>query len=197
MVELGGKIIYFDPYQIPNGSEKADLVLVSHDHYDHFDDTALRIIKKADTKIYGPQTLKNIKSIGNGLSTNETVQVYSLTIKSVPAYNPSKKFHPKINGFIGFIVSDGKTTIYHAGDTDFIPEMKNIQGIDYAFLPVGDNFTMGFNEAIEALKVIKPKNVIPIHFWEKDLNQFAKLVKDKVPEVNCIILKSGQVHTSL
>lgn len=196
MVELGGKIVYFDPYQIPSGSEKADIVLISHDHFDHFEEGSLKIIKKADTKVFGPQTMKNINSIGKGLSTNDSVQLFSLSIKTVPAYNPSKKFHPKSNGFIGFIVSDGKTTIYHAGDTDLIPEMKNIQGIDYAFLPVGDYFTMGFNEAIEALKIIRPKNMIPIHSEKKDLSQFAKLVKEKIPEVNCIILKSEQVHSS-
>jgi len=189
---LNDKVIYFDPYKIPKDSEKADIVLASHDHYDHLDKQALKSIAKDSTIMVLPKTcsldFKNIKK----LSVGEMIEIEKLNISAVAAYNPNKRFHPKSNQWLGYIVSDKKINIYHAGDTDLIPEMKDLKNIDIALIPVGDTYTMGFNEAADALNTFNPKNAIPMHHWGKNLNEFKKICERKGVQSNIIILKEGE-----
>lgn len=192
---MAGKTIYFDPYEIPESyqKEKADIMLISHNHHDHFDENSAKAIKKADTVVVCPESCKDvISSMGaKALSPGKSMKIGDLDIKAVPAYNPDKKFHPKANNWVGYIVSDGKINLYHAGDTDLIPEMKDFKGIDYALLPVGDTYTMDFKQAIDAANVMKPKFVIPMHSWDKDLNEFEKMMKEKAPDVGILVMKQG------
>ncbi len=185
-----GKVIYTDPYQLKSG-DPADLILISHDHYDHADNNSIKAVFSSKTKVICPKTsaakLKAFNPIG--LAPNESKDLEGIKITAVPAYNPNKQFHPKANNWLGYIIEVGEKRLYHAGDTDMIPEMKTLGAIDVALLPVGDQFTMGFNEAVEACKMIKPKICVPMHDWNKDLMEFSNLVKKGVPSVKVEILK--------
>jgi L-ascorbate metabolism protein UlaG (beta-lactamase superfamily) len=184
------KIIYTDPYEIKTG-DPGDILIISHDHYDHCDKKSIKLVYTSKTKVICPKTcadgLKNFNAIG--LDPNQSTEIEGIKITAVPAYNPNKHFHPKGNKWLGFIIETGGKRIYHAGDTDVIPEMKQLGKIDVALLPVGDNFTMGFSEAVEACGIIKPTICVPMHHWDKDLNQFKKMVNEKVPSVTVEILK--------
>ncbi len=196
---MAGKVIYFDPYQIPkdNPYAKADIIMVSHSHGDHYDANSIRNIKKTDTKVVCPATCEDIieKEDAIGLKVFEFVDVGGIKIQGVPAYNIERnKFHPKINEWLGYIVDDGMNRIYHAGDTEVIPEMSKFKNIDYALLPVGGNqYTMDFAEGIEAAKAIKPKYVIPIHDWGKNLDEFADLMKIEAPDIRVLVLKKNEM----
>ena len=189
-INLSGKIIYFDPYKIPENKEKGDLILISHDHNDHYDAQSVSRIKKNSSIIICPATCTKIieNEKAKGIKPNESIKIDGITIHGVPAYNPNKKFHPQKNQWLGFIVDDGKNRIYHAGDTDLIPEMSQFKNIDYAFLPVGDTYTMDFVEGVKAANKIKPKFVIPMHNWDKDLKEFEILMKKQAPDVGVLVL---------
>jgi L-ascorbate metabolism protein UlaG (beta-lactamase superfamily) len=194
-IHLAGKVITFDPYNVPEDQEKVDIICISHSHGDHYDTKSVQIVKKKDSKVVCPASCEDIiKNEGAiGLKPFESVEIDGITIQGVPAYNPNKRFHPKKNEWLGFIVDDGTTRIYHAGDTDVIPEMKNYKNIDYALLPVGGNqYTMDFVEGIEAAKVIKPKFVIPMHTWDKELREFKTMMKEKAPGIGVIVLNIKQ-----
>lgn len=191
LVTNSGKVFYFDPYQIPDGLEPADVILASHDHYDHADKKSIIKVKQDSTTVICPKTCSKLisKHDAQGLDVNETVEAGGAKITAVPAYNVGKPFHPQGNKWLGYIVEvDGKK-IYHAGDTDLIDEMKSLKDIDVALLPVGDNYTMGFKEGAEACKTINPKICVPMHDWDKDLNEFANIVKSTAPDVTVEILK--------
>jgi L-ascorbate metabolism protein UlaG (beta-lactamase superfamily) len=187
-----GKVIYTDPYQLKGPADLADLILISHDHYDHADANSIKaIFSSSKTKVICPKTcvgkLKAFNPIG--LAPNESKDIEGIKITTVPAYNPNKQFHPKGNNWVGYVIEVAGKRLYHAGDTDVIPEMKTLGAIDVALLPVGDQFTMGFNDAVEACKIIKPKICVPMHDWNHDLNEFSNLVKKGAPSVKVEILK--------
>jgi L-ascorbate metabolism protein UlaG (beta-lactamase superfamily) len=192
-IELNNLLIYTDPFEIPSNAKKADIILVSHDHYDHLEEQSVKNIKDAKTAVICPSSCTKIRTTaGNSLKPWDSVEIKGIKIQAVPAYNPAKRYHPKSNQYLGYIFTDGKTTIYHAGDTDIIPEMSKISNIDYALIPVGDTYTMNFAEAIECLKIIKPKNVIPMHSKDKDLNKFRTMCMEKVPNIKCLVMTKGQ-----
>jgi L-ascorbate metabolism protein UlaG (beta-lactamase superfamily) len=195
MVELSGKVIYFDPYQISADEQKADIILVSHDHYDHFEEKSALKVTKDNTNLFCPGSCSKAAKKFNSkkLKPGEKATFEGINIRAVPAYNPNKRFHPKSNEWLGFIVDDGKKTIYHAGDTGFIPEMGEFMGIDYALIPVGGTYTMNFEEAIEAAKAMQPKNVIPMHNWDKNLDEFEELLKKEMPGIGVVKLKAGEI----
>jgi len=172
-IKAVNKIIYIDPYNITE-DEKADFILVTHEHFDHFDPKSIKAISDDKTIVIGPPTERKIK-IG------ETLTFDNIKIEAVEAYNVEKSFHPRGLG-VGYLIEIDKKTIYHAGDTDFIPEMKNLAGkIDVALLPIGGTYTMDIKDAVEAVKTIKPKYVIPMHYGTlketmADPEEFKKLV---------------------
>ena len=192
IVKGEGKVIYFDPYLLPSSPEKADLILITHDHYDHCDHGKVEQIKKPDTVIITTSASArklsgNIKTVKEGDSITEK----EISIKVVPAYNPGKPFHPRGSG-VGFIIDVGGTKIYHAGDTDFIPEMSNIQ-TDIALLPIGGTYTMDENEGVRVALTIKPKIVIPMHHGhisgtDADPKSFKEKVQKENPEIEVKIL---------
>jgi len=157
------KIIYFDPFQISNGPT-ADIILVSHDHFDHCSPEDIKKIQGPDTVIVTEKDSAN-KLSGNVkvVKPGEKIEVEGVKIEAVPAYNVGKDFHPKANGWLGFIVEVDGVRIYHAGDTDFIPEMKEMN-VDIALLPVSGVYVMTADQAVEAAKAIKPKLAIPMHY---------------------------------
>jgi L-ascorbate metabolism protein UlaG (beta-lactamase superfamily) len=168
--------VYIDPWKISKSSPRADIVLLTHDHGDHYSESDVKIISDASTRVVAPMSTK---IVSDTITPGQSLAIKDVTIKAVPAYNVSKAFHPKANAWVGYIVDIGGKKIYHTGDTDRIPEMMRITA-DLAFIPVGGTYTMDASEASEAVKDIKASIVIPIHFGDivgsiKDAEKFAKL----------------------
>ena len=186
-----GKIIYFDPFRITSDTHDADIIFVTHSHYDHLSPEDIDKIKKSDTIFIAPEeTAAQIKDIGvkekNVISVHpsESTQVLGISFETVHAYNENKKFHPKSIGWVGDIVDIDDNKIYVAGDTDAIGELKNIN-CDIALVPVGGTFTMTAIEAAELINNIKPKIAIPTHYGsivgkKSDGDEFKKYVDSKI-----------------
>jgi L-ascorbate metabolism protein UlaG (beta-lactamase superfamily) len=175
--------IYIDPYKLPENLPKADIIFITHAHYDHFSIEDIARIKKDNTIIVATKDVTS--KIGKGTVTVVPGQNYTvgrLKVMTVPAYNLDKKFHPKGNNWVGYIItlSSGQR-IYHAGDTDFIPEMRKVI-TDIALLPCGGTYTMTAQQAAEAANTFKPKVLIPMHWGEvvgskADAEEVKKLYK--------------------
>lgn len=184
LIQFNGKNIYFDPYEIPKNSPTADYVFITHEHFDHLSLKDLKKIVKAGTKIIIPSQwtgkVKELNCEVIGVKISDKTKIDGFDLQVVPAYNPSKQFHPKSYGGAGYIVKIGQTVYYHSGDTDIIPEMKEFPEIEVAFLPVSGTYVMDAKEAAEATKIMKIKKAIPMHYGaiigsEKDAEEFKKL----------------------
>ncbi len=178
------KVIYFDPFQIAGGPA-ADIILISHDHFDHCSPDDVKKIQTKDTIIVTEaDSAKKLTGKIEILKPGETKTIQGIAIEAVPSYNTNKDFHVKAKGWLGFIVTLEGVRVYHTGDADFIPEMKEIKA-DIAFLPVSGTYVMTAQEAAEAAKVLKPKIAIPMHYGaivgtEEDARKFAELLKGLV-----------------
>ncbi len=157
----GSKTIYIDPYEVSGDLEKADIILVTHDHFDHMDLKSIKALSKPDTVIVHPRGCVVEGYQTCELSEKDRAEIKGVLIETVPAYNIDKPFHKE--RCVGYIVTIDGVRIYHAGDTDRIPEMKEIE-VDIALLPIGGTYTMNVDEAIEATKDIKAKHYIPMHY---------------------------------
>ena len=185
-----GKVIYFDPYQIKS-AVPADIVFISHDHFDHCSEDDIKKIQTKDTVIVtDAATAQKLKGSIRVVKPGDKLTVGNIAVEVVPSYNTNKNFHPKASGMLGFIVTIEGVRIYHAGDTDFIPEMNSIK-TDIALLPVSGTYVMTAEEAVQAALAIKPAIAIPMHFnaivgSEKD----AALFKEKLAgKIEVVILK--------
>jgi L-ascorbate metabolism protein UlaG (beta-lactamase superfamily) len=186
-ISAGGRSIYIDPYRISADMPKADLVLITHQHYDHFSIQDLELLTKEDTRVIAPPAVAerlegNVQSIRPG-EVIET-DLPGVDVRAVPAYNTSKRdgegrpFHPREAGCLGYEVSVRGERLYHAGDTDVIPEMDWVVGADVALLPVSGVYVMTALEAAEAARRIQPTVAVPMHWGkqigsEKDAQAFA------------------------
>jgi len=181
---IGEKIIYIDPWKLKK-RDKADIILITHYHYDHFSPADISKIQTDQTVIVLPEgdegKLKgNIKKIKSG----DYLNIDGVTIEAVPAYNINKSYHPKEKGWVGYIIKIRGFSIYHAGDTDFIPEMKKIK-VDIAFLPIGGTYTMNAEEAAKACAAFNPEIAIPMHYGDivgsgEDAKKFKEMSPVKV-----------------
>ena len=177
-------VIYIDPYQIKS-TVPADIILVSHDHFDHCSpDDIIKIQKKSTAIITEKTSAGKLKGDIRIVKPGDKFTVQGIDIEIVPAYNTNKQFHPKTAGMLGFILTIEGVSIYHAGDADFIPEMKNIKA-DIALLPVSGTYVMTADEAVEAALAINPKFAIPMHYGaivgtESDAKRFAEKLKGKI-----------------
>ncbi len=183
-------VIYIDPYVIPSEAEKADIILSTHSHFDHCDKNAIEKILKDDTIVVAPEECAEKFENGRAVKIGDVLEIKGVKIEVVHAYNTTKPFHPKGSGY-GYIVEIEGLRIYHAGDTDFIPEMKEIKA-DIALLPIGGTYTMDMNEAVEAALAIKPKYVIPMHYGylketKADPEEFKRNVEEK-SDIEVVIL---------
>ena len=178
-------VIYVDPWKLKDSTHDASLVLVSHSHYDHYSPEDIARVSGPDTKFIASADVVKKEKTGEMIVHGLTVDLGSVRVSGVAAYNPGKQFHPKANNWVGFIIEVGSKRIYYAGDTDLTDEMKSLKEIDIALLPVGGTYTMDAAEAAEATKYIKPKRAIPYHWGDivggqADAEAFAEAAECKV-----------------
>lgn len=183
----GSRVVYFDPWEISDGP-KADVICISHEHFDHCSPGDGEKISKEDTVIV-TEALAAGKLSGDVrvLKPGESVEVAGVRVTAVPSYNTDKAFHPKSNEWLGFVVEMDGIKIYHAGDADFIPEMKDLD-VDIALIPVSGTYVMDADQAIETARAIKPKVAVPMHYGkivgsEDDAKRFAEALKDEMTVV--------------
>ena len=165
----GEKIIYFDPIKIEEKIEDADIIFVTHDHFDHFDAASINNIKKDSTKIVVPASLlekaKDIFLVDSILvvEPNKEYEVDGIKFETIPAYNTNKNFHPKSNNWVGYVVNINDKKYYVMGDTDATKEAENVK-CNYLFIPVGGVYTMTWEEAASLTNKVKPDVAVPIHY---------------------------------
>lgn len=186
------KIIYFDPFEINEEFHDADIIFITHEHYDHFDINSINNIKNDNTIVVAPLSMKDSiqKLIFKDyfyLNSNEKINLFGININTIPAYNVDKSFHPKLNNWLGYIIEYNNLKYYIAGDTDITEENKNVK-CDIAFLPCGGTYTMDYLEASNLTKIINPKVMIPIHYGsivgtKDDGLKIKELLKDTSIEV--------------
>ena len=186
-----GLVIYFDPFKIDREYHDADIIFITHSHYDHYSEEDINKVRKEDTQIVAPlDLLDNLLTLGftkdsiTLVKPNENYTVKGLSFKIIPAYNTNKNFHPKANNWVGYLVTIDNITYYIAGDTDITTENKQVK-CDVAFVPVGGTYTMDNKEAAKLINEIKPKVAIPIHYGKiigniSDGQNFAKLINKEI-----------------
>lgn len=196
MIKAGGKTIYVDPY-VGEYVDEADLILVSHSHSDHCDITKINKVRRNDTVIIAPSDcVEKIGGTVRSLKPGENTTIGEIVVETVEAYNfkrfrsPGTPHHPKGFG-VGYLLTIGGRTIYHAGDTDFIPEMKELKNIYLALLPCDGTFNMDNPEVVEAALTIKPSSLIPMHRRNTDPTGIKKEVEAK-SDIKVLLLKPGE-----
>jgi L-ascorbate metabolism protein UlaG (beta-lactamase superfamily) len=167
----GSPVIYIDPWKIPPGSPAADIVLVTHEHFDHCSPADVAKVSRAGTVVIANQAaaaqLKGARVLRHG----ESLEVAGATVEAVPAYNvnkfrsPGQPFHPVGAEGNGYVVTIAGESLYHAGDADFIPEMAGMV-VTVALLPVSGTFVMTAEEAFEAAKAIRAEVYVPMHYGD-------------------------------
>jgi L-ascorbate metabolism protein UlaG (beta-lactamase superfamily) len=162
-ITTGDLRLVIDPYQLAE-AEPADIILITHPHFDHCSSDDIEKVKKPSTIfVTEAESAKKLAGDVRVVKPGDRLNIMGIDIEAVPAYNTDKDFHPKNNGWLGFIITIDGVRVYHAGDTDLIPEMENLS-VDIALLPVSGTYVMTAAEAIEAAKKIKPKVAIPMHY---------------------------------
>ncbi len=167
----GETLVYVDPFETEAGLEKADIILITHGHYDHCSIKDIENLTKSDTVlIITPDVLSKVSRITDKgcdvkiVRPGDTLKVKEIEIEVVPAYNTNKDFHKQRDEWVGYVIGMNNVRIYHAGDTDLIDEMRQLKDIDVAMLPVSGTYVMTAKEAAEAANIIKPKIAVPMHY---------------------------------
>lgn len=180
----GRRVLWFDPFQLKNAPHDADIICITHDHYDHFSPEDIEKAAKQDTVFVVPRSLAEKVPNGKVLCAGDSLAIQGVTITAVAAYNEGKPFHPRDNGWLGYCVTMNAETLYVCGDTDATPEAKAVK-CDVLALPVGGTYTMDARQAAELAKAIQPKLALPTHYGsivgsKKDAKRFCELVEDTI-----------------
>ncbi len=207
LIRSGDMKIYIDPYmpdtptekvkKIYRDLEKGDVILITHPHHDHCDPETFEDMLKEESKIIASVACEDkIEHDFIGLEIGDDLTIDGIEIKSTHAYNVKRKrdsgepFHPKGEG-MGYLITIDDYTIYHPGDTEKIPEMEELKGIDLAFLPIDGTYTMNIDEAVRAAKTIESNIVIPFHEREADPEEFKKRLGSE-DEIIVKLLQEGE-----
>ena len=180
----GSLTVYIDPYQIPPGPQ-ADLVLITHEHFDHCSPEDVSLIQGPHTVVVTePLSAQKLSGDVRTVRPGDRVEVGKASVLAVPSYNTDKAFHPKANHWLGFVLEMDGARIYHAGDADFIPEMADLD-VDIALLPVSGTYVMTWEQAVEAARAIRPGLAIPMHYGtvvgdEGDARRFESALQDEM-----------------
>ncbi len=185
-IDDGNVHIYIDPFRLTSNEPKADIIFITHGHFDHYSADDIARIRKEGTVFVAPKDVaakigKNAIEVVPG----QNYTVGQLKVSTVPAYNIGKKFHPRENNWVGYIITlTNGLKIYHAGDTDFIPEMKTVSA-DIAMLPCDGTYTMNLNQMSEAANYMKPKLLLPMHskndkLSDSEVGELKKLYKGEM-----------------
>ena len=185
------KVIYIDPFKIDKDYNDADIVFITHDHFDHYSEEDIDKVINENTTIIIPEELLT-KILRKGINKNAVITVESnkeymvqgIKFETIPAYNTNKTFHPKENDWVGYIITLDGIRYYIAGDTDITEENRKVK-CDVAFVPVGGTYTMDFKEAAQLINEIQPKIAVPIHYGsvvgtKQDAIDFIKLLHSSI-----------------
>jgi L-ascorbate metabolism protein UlaG (beta-lactamase superfamily) len=176
-----GLTVYIDPWGVTT-DDKADVLFITHAHYDHFQPDEIEKVRKPDTRIFAPADVaRELSGNVTPVKPGDAIDAGVLKAQAVPAYNTAEErldMHPKKNNWVGYVITLGSNVYYHAGDTDHAPELSKVRA-DVAFLPIGGTYTMDAVEAAEMAKVLGPKLAVPMHFGfvvgtPSDAERFAK-----------------------
>ena len=194
------KVIYIDPFKIEKNYNDADIVFITHDHYDHYSEEDIDKVINENTIIIIPEELLT-KLLRKGINKNAIItvepnvkyMVQGIKFETIPAYNTNKSFHPKENDWVGYIITLNDIRYYVAGDTDITEENRKVK-CDVAFVPVGGTYTIDFKEAAQLINEIQPKIAVPIHYGsvigtEQDASDFIKLLH---PNIKGMILMKNR-----
>jgi len=169
----GSKVVYLDPYKLPDNAPPADIICVTHEHFDHFSINDIKRLSSAGSYLVAAKEIEGkLKGVNFGhvelVTPGRQIEIEGVMIKALPAYNIDKEFHPKDDEKVGYLITLDGVKVYHAGDSDFIPEMAQLadEHIDVALLPVSGTYVMDWAEAVRAVEAIKPKLAIPMHYGE-------------------------------
>jgi L-ascorbate metabolism protein UlaG (beta-lactamase superfamily) len=201
-IRVGSAAVYIDPYRVPDGSPQADLILITHGHYDHFSPQDLERLSGSRTSLVGPAAVaERVSGRVHSIAPGETLEdelVRGVHVSAVAAYNTSKRdgdgnpFHPPEAGWVGYELNVRGERLYHSGDTDVIPEMDTVTGVDVALLPVSGVYVMTAQEAAEAARRIQPRVAVPMHWGEHiGSEEDARTFADRAPVEVRILPKLG------
>ena len=196
-VRIGAeKVVYFDPFKIKGEPRDADVIFITHAHYDHFSPDDIEKVINADTVFVIPASMKQeMSKVGAddehtvALGPGESARVKGIFVETLPAYNVERPFHPKKNGWLGYVITIGAVRVYVAGDTDATDEAANVK-CDVAVLPIGGTYTMNPKEARSLALTLSPSAAIPTHYGSivgspSDYDAFAKGLGFAVRKLNC------------
>ena len=195
-IELAGKVAWVDPFSLEEEPHDADLIFLTHDHFDHFSPADIALAGRPDTVFVLPESIarKTAEVIGprQALTVNpgDRGEAEGIAFEAVPAYNPGKRFHPRANNWVGYVLEAEGLRVYVAGDTDATPEAGAVR-CDVALLPIGGTYTMDAEEAAALANQIRPRVVIPIHYGSvvgtsDDFARFAAGVEEGIRVVRLI-----------
>lgn len=159
-------VVYIDPWKVGDSPHDADVVFVSHDHFDHCSPEDVAKVSKATTSIVAPADAIAKLGAAGAVTPGDQVTLGDVTIEAIAAYNVDKAFHPKGHHWCGAVVTIGGVRVYYAGDTDLIPEMSDLTDVDVALLPVGGTYTLDAASAARACRIIAPATAIPYHWGD-------------------------------